>query len=784
MSIEDRIITGWRLPHMPPSERAGTALSRELIEKEQRFGLTGQVAWAYARAFPTLLGASTPNALPQVHPLHCSQGVLRAAAIHYHEEDEQALLSLPPIDFVQTSSPQVCRLLAGRVQIFHVDNRDALETIKYHHHGVTHVYAHEVEPSPNDEQAPCRITHIQKQPPYQRQETLPLWYTATRHREEFIPLLKFDHDIWLCWHLYKHRACLVEGRAKILATCDEGPADVVPERVVRSWLYPGQISPWGGRGWAATQRSIDQRVERIMSATTDRRWLLMSSFERTMYNQELIAAWRARQPLNAIADTPDFARANMVSLELEEDTIQYSWIGTHRVLRLRDNILTQLTEDHDLLYAKKEAGEPIDEELQKAAEQFDYVVAKALPQDTPAHGSSDLRAGDRYILLEKSAQKILAQHLEGHLSLEKFFSLGSPHDVAQRALNILARTRAYNSDILLVIDSDAQVIDDPDRSKRLLARQSAETTSGSKPPSPTVRALVESPKEYDGQLVDTRGVLNWAFEQHRFAEAWFEPTVRPNFAMGSWLVHMRGTWHSDGTPRGHLGMSKSLIRGEVDLISIEHPERARSSNLFQVTPYVPLQATAMIERGLTGWTCQGKWLHRMGSDCRLPEPDVPDLCRAEIVYFVDQFGVVGLFSWKILAEFRRAPKRFMPGQLIHAAKGTFIETTGLLVPHESDRELSQWPQLEGGVRVILPAYSRTGERYTIPNRRMLHKPMEVLGKSGKIVKVRGEIAHTYRDVSHKETRPDGTIYYRHESIAYNILYATQIFDPDGTLLDL
>ena len=792
MSIEDRIITGWRLPFLPTSstkvrpQPGNPVLSRELVDKEERFGLTGEVAWAYAQALPTLFEAPSPS-LPTIHPLHCHQGALRAAVVYWkHDEEEEAIKALPPLDFVQTSSARVCRLLSDRVHTFHVDDRDALETLKYHHQHISQVYAHKIEPRPDDGHAPFPITHASTRAPHPHSGGSPPWFQAPRLREDFIPVVKFDLDIWLCWHIYEHRACLVQGFSRVLPYSPRvaGPADVLPSRLVRPWMYPGSGSKLAGRGWAATARFTDQRVERIVEVTTSRRWLLLSSFEHTPYNDALIEAWRERRPLTQIPDTPDFASAHMVSLELRDQTIAYQWLGNFRLLRLRDNTLTQLTEDHDMLYQMHASGEAIDEKMLDALAQLDHVTVKAIPRDEPVQRTGDLRPGDRFILLEKSAQKILAQALAGQLSIEKFFSMGSPHDVAQRALNILDRTRPHNAYIVLVIDSDAEVFEEPNRYERLLERQTPPDPYASQP-SPTVRELLDSPAEFDGRPICTRGVVKWVFEQNRFAGAWFEPTVTPDLPMGSWLVEMRGTWHCSGERYGHFGMYKSMIRGEMSLISIERPERTRSENLFQVAPYVPLRATAMIERHLTGWTCQGKWLQRLGGDCRLPQPDVPDRCRAEIVYCVDQFGAVGLFSWKILAEFSLPPTTVESARLMKGAiRGDVIETTGLLVPHETEREYSDWPLLDGQIRVVLPAFSRTSDRHVIPSVTKLEPATRQLGKDGKIVRIIGEIAHTYRDVSHKEVLPDGRVEYRHESIAYNILYATRIFDEHGTLMEL
>ena len=496
MSIDDRIFTGWRLPFMPHSEQTGHALSRELIEKEQRFGLTAQVAWAYADAFPALVHAPSPERVPNLHPLHCSKGLLRAAIIHHDARDEDAILALPALDYVQTSSPQVCRLMAGRVRTFHVDNRDALETLKHHHQGISHVYAWQIDPAEDDQRSPFSITHIPRASPHQYTPQLPTWYAPTRHSEELIPLCKFDLDVWLCWSLYERRACLIEGRSRRLSRVNAGPADVVPARASRPWMTPHQLDTFAGRGWAATARYTDQRTERLIDATTERRWLLLSCFERTTYNDDLIQTWRARRPLDAIPDAPDFAQATMASISLDEKSIEYSWIGTHRVLRLRDNTLTQLTEDHDLLYHARQKGQTLDEAQRAQYAQLENIVVKVIPRHAPDSGTCDLRPGDRFILLEKVAQNILAQHLQGHLSLEKFFSMGSPHDVAQRALNILDRALPHNSYIVLIVDSDAQVLEDPDKYKRLQATQLAQAQPPTR--SPTVRDLVESPAEYDG----------------------------------------------------------------------------------------------------------------------------------------------------------------------------------------------------------------------------------------------------------------------------------------------
>jgi hypothetical protein len=248
--------------------------------------------------------------------------------------------------------------------------------------------------------------------------------------------------------------------------------------------------------------------------------------------------------------------------------------------------------------------------------------------------------------------------------------------------------------------------------------------------SPSVRDLVEHPKQYHGRRIHTRGIFRSMFENMTFADAWFDCATR--FPLGSWLVEVDGTWSCDGSEYGHFGFYKSHLAGDARLISIQDPRPIAPDRIRFSRPYVPLVSEIAIERRLQGFTHNKEWLHRLGGDARIPEPETPDSRRARIVFTYTAFHMICLFSWTWLDE----PKPLVPEAATAANpgnRGQFVELKGTLTPNGTN-----WPLLDGLLRVVPPPMSRTADRYPMPQPNVQEALRQWLG-DGKVVRILGEV---------------------------------------------
>jgi len=247
---------------------------------------------------------------------------------------------------------------------------------------------------------------------------------------------------------------------------------------------------------------------------------------------------------------------------------------------------------------------------------------------------------------------------------------------------------------------------------------------------PSVRDLVERPNEFHGRRIRTRGIFRCIFEGMTFADAWFDCSTR--MPMGLWMVEVDGLWSSDGSQYGHFGFYKSHLRGDARLISIREPRWVEPDRIQFSRPYVPLITEVTIERRLQGFTYNGRWLSRLGGDSRLPEPNRPDSCRARIVYANTAFHALCLFSWTFLSE----PKPLVP-EIATADKpgprGRYVELKGILTPNGSN-----WPLLDGVLRIVPPPMSTTSDRYPMPQPNVQEAMKSWLG-NGKAVRIVGEV---------------------------------------------
>lgn len=246
----------------------------------------------------------------------------------------------------------------------------------------------------------------------------------------------------------------------------------------------------------------------------------------------------------------------------------------------------------------------------------------------------------------------------------------------------------------------------------------------------SVRDLVEHPEQYHGRRIHTRGVFTVATEQLIFADAWFDCTTP--FPSGRWLVEVEGVWHCHGASYGHKGQYKSKLIGDARLVSFDMPRPIAPERIQFARAYAPLVSDVVIERRWQGYTHNKWWLMRLGADARMPRPDVPDMCRARMVFAYNQYHQILLFSLSYLDE----PRPLVPESATAAQPGSmgrWVEIKGTLTTNDH-----LWPLLEGVLPIVPPSRSVRALRNGPPDEREQAIMRQWIG-DGKVVRVVGEV---------------------------------------------
>lgn len=705
----ERPVTAWR--YSSALERApGVALSPALLLEEQVHGATRDVVWAYAEALPELLGSALDAS---VIPLGFSRGALTAAVV-------ESPVFVPGLEYVQTSSPDVCRLYAPFVPRLKVVGRACAEALAEVGGAVRRVDVCFTEPF--ELQAPFEVVFQ-----WGRADTLPHWVRIEFDGDYLIPIAALDDEVWLCWDRDHGRPRIRDAKGRLF---DErhGPRDVHPDPAPPPWASLDEHLR-GGEGWAATTAHMGTRSEWAVEAE-GRRWLVSSSWD--CHPRALRDAWLHRRPLAPTLGT-EGQMATLVSLELLGGSARFEWIGLMRLLRLRDGRLEQLTVDHDLRWkAEQEAWElPDGLALERMAE-LHNIVAKALPSGTLDCGECDVEPGDRFVLLSAAAHRELEDAAAG--SLAAHLGRGSTRQVARWIRSVLLRTEARVG--ALVVDSDAFVTTPAWRSDP--NPPSLEALDPASPLEVTVNELIHDPKRFHGRRIRCRGIFHSRFEGMRFADAWF--SCKPPLPTGSWLVDAEGQWICDGSERGHMGMSNAELVGSATKVSISKPRVVPEDRIIGARRYTPLRSEVTLQQRLQGWTWQGdRWLTRLGADGRLPEPSFPQQSRATITWMVDGFGHLGIFDWQIHETTPLEPE---PAKATDAIpRGKLVVLRGVLrCPDLSDiSEWTTWPTLDGVLQIVPPRLVRSGDRYAMRHRSTIEAMRGTIG-DGITVTIVGEKA--------------------------------------------
>lgn len=685
----------------------GPALTAEQREIEERIGVTHEILWAYADAMPQLLGEAI---MEDVQPLGFGRGALVAIAI-------ETPIRLPHVRFIQTSSVDVCRELGSFVPEFHIKGRECLDALVQHGSGVKKVW---VRDCPAFEvKAPFDVVFLSvvEQTPYWRMR-----YGL----DHLLRIAVIDEYAWVCWDRDERRAVVDVDHNEVRSRY--GPRDVAPEKHPPPWA---QTESWalGGKGWAATM--LDRRgsqTEDQIFATPDRRFLLVHSFPAYPGHDALVKAWREKKPLRAALEGTKTWSVG-ADLELSKDEARFHWVGLHRVLRIRNRQIKQLTTDHTLHWQMSQTNpEFIGSEMEAQVAQYKNVIVTSIDTHEMAEGTCDVIPGDRFVLLNSSAhEKLLAKAPD---DLGAKLSLPNVRDVANWTIQALREDDGTMRHPALFVDSDAVVTIAPWYEDPTRVHSAPYALKTSEICTPSVRDLVEHPERYHGQQIRTRGIFHSIFEGMTFADAWFDCATR--FPMGSWLVEVEGIWSCDGRQYGHFGFYKAHLKGDARLISVKEPRFVPPDRIRFSRPYVPLVAEVTVERRLQGFTYDGRWLNRIGGDSRVPAPELPDCRRARIVYANTAFHVLCLFSWTWLDE----PKPLTP-EVATADKpgprGRFVKLQGTLTPNGGN-----WPLLVGAIRIVPPPMSKTSDRYPMPQPEVQEAMRNWLGK-GKSVTVIGEV---------------------------------------------
>lgn len=385
-----------------PEEPLGSALSPALLAEEAAYGLTRDVAWAYAEAIPALVGGD-PGV--DVIPLAFRRGAIRAAIV-------EAPVVVPGLYHAETTSPAVAEALRGVVPSVVVDRA-----------------------SPT---AAC-------------------WAFQRPVARRFLPVVPLDFDVWLCWDRTEARACVVQGFSTIVEG-RWGPRRVAPESSPPPWAEAD--AAWGGHGWAASL--LDNRSDRTpkcVSLDPARGFLyLAADAERgSDYPARVAAAWRAGPTSTGALDGPTSTTASAVcaALRFVDGHAELAWIGDGRVLRLRGDRLERLTRDHDIADALARG----DLVLERCPPEALRALVRTLPSHAPETCRVAVAPGDRFVLLDAAGHAFLEARLGGHDALRRFLrgptSTAAPAAIAAALRDAVAGVP--NAYPVVIIDADAVI---------------------------------------------------------------------------------------------------------------------------------------------------------------------------------------------------------------------------------------------------------------------------------------------------------------------------------------
>lgn len=674
----------------------GPALSEALLAEEARHGVTRDVAWAYADAMPALLG---PDPMVDLWPLAFGRGAMRAAAL-------KEPVDLDGLVHVQTASPEVCRQMGARVPSFSVRGEECVEALLRHGTAVRKVMASHCVPF--EASAPFELTFESGA------HGVPTPWFQSYLAEQFLPIVRLDLSVWLCWDRDLRRPCVVEGHDTIIEG-RWGPRDAAPEAEPPPWAE-ADADTLHGEGWAATMLHNHRRTGASMMADPALGWCRLAAAEEP-YHAALREAWRAGRPLRDVEERTAQLGA-LASLRFEGTTARFAWLGLDRVLRLRRGEMAQLTTDHDILFSARRGEIALAPEQIEQASKYPNIVTRALPRDAPEEGSCPVEPGDRFVLVEKLAQGHLERAAGGREAFVRRLGEGPPHRVARWIRDVLIHVEREQP--VVIVDAGATM--------ELRAPRPRPTP----PPRVTVRDLVERPAAFHRRRVRFRGVYRTAVEVSRIADAWF--TGDCPLPMGAWIVEAEGLWLHDGEGRGHFGQYASELRGTITPVDLSRARPITPDRVFFARPYVPLSSEIVVDRGLVGWTRDGRWVTRLGRDGRLPTTEKPERCRVKATFVADMWKNLGVLEWEILSAEPLSPARATaaaPGP-----EGRFVEIEGQLVP--TDR----YPRLDGVLNVSPPSLTLSDLRHTLPPPEAVERYRSILG-AGRRVTVRGEMGRSF-----------------------------------------
>lgn len=416
----------------------GPALSPPLLAEEREHGVTRDVAWAYAEAMPALLG---PDPRVDLWPLAFRRGAMRAVALKRPVE-------LAGLYHVQTSSPEVCRVMGARVPNFSVRGEACVQALLRHGSAVREVLVGHCVPFPVDAPFLLRFADVGRDGLASR------WY-ASFIADRFMPIVRLDLSVWLCWDRDHARPCLVKGHDTVLEG-RWGPRDVVPDPDPPPWAEPA-AQTLGGDGWAATMLDNFRRSSSSAVVNGARGWCRLHTDSEGQYHDALRTAWLTDAPLQAV--TGRDAHGTLASVRFDGELARYTWLGWERVLRLRRGRLEQLTTDHDLRDAALRGDPRYPPELLDRLDDLPDVVVRALPGHLPDEGCCRLDPGDRFVLIDKHSQRTLEREAGGPEALARRLHSGPPRAVARWAREILVHTG--DEQPVVIIDAGAVISTHP-----------------------------------------------------------------------------------------------------------------------------------------------------------------------------------------------------------------------------------------------------------------------------------------------------------------------------------
>ncbi len=449
----DEPTIAWRVSLPLADLPFGPALTPQLLEIEEQIGVTRDVLWAYAKAMPQLLGAAI---LEDFQPLGFGRGALVAIGT-------EIPVHLPHVQFVQTASEEVCRELGSSVRYFHVKGSACLEALRQHGSAVERVWVRDCLPYEVD--APFEVVFV-------KSVEGPIEWHIRLGLDHVLRLAALDQNVWVCWDRDMREPVLDIQHETFQG--DYGPRDVAPEKHPPPWAPPEAFA-YGGTGWAATALLYGDRSVDEVCVHSDRRWLLVHSFPAQFAHDAMLEAWRENRPMRPFVEGTR-AFVMVAELELHHDQAIFRWIGTHRLLRLRNGQCKQLTTDHSLRWHYLQQGEALTPEIEAVLEQCPNIVAGSLGTHELDERTCAIEPGDRYILLSASAHQKLRE--AGGETLTARLSEGTVHEAARWAARLLPGEDGGVRHPVIVVDADAVVTIEPWYDKPIRLRCEAGNKSG------------------------------------------------------------------------------------------------------------------------------------------------------------------------------------------------------------------------------------------------------------------------------------------------------------------